>query len=980
MTGSDVQNSVLAAGKLNSMERPGSAKTEFCTSEPHPKRTLAILVLAILGPFLWCFGSALCTDRGFAFRDAAHFYYPLFDWVNRQWAAGQMPLWNPQDNCGVPLLADGTSSVFYPGKLVFVLPLSYAWNFKLYTVLHVLLAAGAAFLLARRWGASRCAAGLAAVAYAFGGNVLFQYCNVVYLVGAAWLPMALWAADRMLVDRSWHGALLLGAVLALMVLGGDPQMAYHAGLLAAAYAWLLWRSERQARRGRVVSIPRDGTSAGPGSPGENRAPRRTRNRFALLGVAAIAALALSAIQVLPSSEWSRQSERAAYRSPRSVWEIPGYLARDRIEGDRSSIVQGLFGVPERGMHHEHIYDFSVGPWRLAELVWPNFSGQMFPSHRRWASAVPAEGRVWTPSLYLGLVPLLLGLSAWRVRGGPVAVRWLSWASLFATLASFGGYGLGWLLQEFRCGVLGAGADNVIVGWPVGGLYWLLVVVLPGYAYFRYPAKLLVIAALGLAQLAALALDRLREREPRILRRATLGFVLCSVAAYLTSLAIGPAWSEWTGHVPPDPVYGPFDAVGSLIGLRASFLHSVLLGAAVWWLLGEAGRPSPRWLAPALLLLTAADISMSNGWMILTAPQQDWTEASAVADRLADCESGDGDGQPFRVFRGSRRHWYPTAWAAYTSPERHRELFRWERQTLYPKYHLENGLSIIEGYGSSSSYDYLAVLGAARRYGWRRPDGGLEPSPVVLSALGVKYLVLPEDVPYPSAERLLIGSHTPPVANAALWRNERVYPRAWIVHEVVTVPPLRRAGPDQIARRTRQVFFPGDAPYDLRKTAVVESDVKPALLHRRETESGRTAFPDRDEGPEGPSYVSNLSAGALHPIPPPPDTVVGESCRIVVAEPQRVEIEAALQQPGLLVVSDLFYPGWTAETASANGRRTPASILRTNRIMRGVVLPAGQHRITFTYRPPLFYAGAVISTAAWFLFGFGWIRWRVIRVQ
>ena len=52
----------------------------------------------------------------------------------------------------MPVLADGTSSVFYPGKLLFASPLGYAWNFKLYTLLHVLLAAGASWLLARRWG------------------------------------------------------------------------------------------------------------------------------------------------------------------------------------------------------------------------------------------------------------------------------------------------------------------------------------------------------------------------------------------------------------------------------------------------------------------------------------------------------------------------------------------------------------------------------------------------------------------------------------------------------------------------------------------------------------------------------------------------------------------------------------------------------------------------------------------------------------
>jgi hypothetical protein len=927
------------------MEPDGSAKIESGTSAPPSRRwtrdvisrpswwTLAVLAVAIFGPFFWCFGSALCADRGFAFRDAAHFYYPLFAWVNRQWAAGQVPLWNPQENCGVPVLADGTSSVFYPGKLVFAMPLSYAWNFKLYTTLHVLLAAGAAFLLARRWGASRYAAGLAAVAYAFGGSVLFQYCNVVYLVGAAWLPLALAAADRMLVDRSVRGALLLGAVLALMVLGGDPQMAYHAGLLAAGYAWLLWRSDRRANRGRSVTIQLPGKARTAVGSEVCHQTRRMHHRFVLLSLAALAAFALSAIQVLPSSEWSRRSERAAYRSPRSIYEVPSYLARDTFEGDRSSITRGLFGEPESGMHHGHIYEFSVGPWRLPEFVWPNFSGQMFPAHRRWASAVPAEGRVWTPSLYLGLVPLLLGLSVWRVRSGPVAMRWLSWASLLATLASFGGYGVGWLLHEFRCGVLGAQAEDVILGWPVGGLYWLLVVTLPGYAYFRYPAKLMVIAALGFSQLAAFGLDRLREREPEPLRRWTLGFVLVSAAAYVASLAISPVWGEWTRHVRPDTLYGPFDATGALIGLRASLLHAVLLGGLVWWLLGEAGRQSPRWLAPALLLLTAADISMSNGWMVLTAPQSDWQETSRVAASIAEHESRDGDGQPYRVFRASRRHWYPEQWSLRSSRDRHRDSFRWDRQTLYPKYHLENGLAIVEAYGSSASYDYLAVLGAARRYGWQRPDGVGEPNPVVMDVLGVRYSIFPDGARCPGAEQLPLAAGSPPVPDAALWRSPQPYPRAWIVHEVVTVPPLRRAGPDQIARRTRQVFFPGDTPYDLRKTAVVETDARPPL----------------------PS------------IPPASAATAGESCRVVVAEPQRVVVDARLQQPGLLVVSDLFYPGWTAEVASADGTRTQVPILRTNRIMRGVVLPAGTHRIAFVYQPLSFYAGALVSVAAWLIF-------------
>ena len=63
------------------------------------------------GLFLWCFGEAIFCDRMFAWRDAAHFYYPLFQFVQDQWSAGQLPRWNPYENAGAPLLADPAGSV-----------------------------------------------------------------------------------------------------------------------------------------------------------------------------------------------------------------------------------------------------------------------------------------------------------------------------------------------------------------------------------------------------------------------------------------------------------------------------------------------------------------------------------------------------------------------------------------------------------------------------------------------------------------------------------------------------------------------------------------------------------------------------------------------------------------------------------------------------------------------------------------------------
>jgi hypothetical protein len=197
------------------------------------------VTLLIAAPMLWLFGPALLNNRTFVFRDAAHYYYPLFKFTCHQLAQGHLPIWNPWEETGRPLLADATASVCYPGKILFALPLPYATNYKLYTIAHLALAAASAYWLARSWGADVSGAGLCAIAYSLGGAVLFQYCNVIFLVGAAWLPLAVWAVDRTLLARSMKAAIALGVCLSLMTLGGDPQMAYHVGLLGGLYAWIL---------------------------------------------------------------------------------------------------------------------------------------------------------------------------------------------------------------------------------------------------------------------------------------------------------------------------------------------------------------------------------------------------------------------------------------------------------------------------------------------------------------------------------------------------------------------------------------------------------------------------------------------------------------------------------------------------------------------------------------------------------------------
>ena len=62
--------------------------------------------------------------------------------------------------------------------------------------------------------------------------------------------------------------------------------------------------------------------------------------------------------------------------------------------------------------------------------------------------------------------------------------------------------------------------------------------------------------------------------------------------------------------------------------------------------------------------------------------------------------------------------------------------------------------------------------------------------------------------------------------------------------------------------------------------------------------------------------------------------------------------------GLLVLADLFYPGWTAEV---DGR--PAEILMADGVFRAVALPQGTHRVVFRYQPLSVKIGAALSALA-----------------
>lgn len=94
-----------------------------------------------------------------------------------------------------------------------------------------------------------------------------------------------------------------------------------------------------------------------------------------------------------------------------------------------------------------------------------------------------------------------------------------------------------------------------------------------------------------------------------------------------------------------------------------------------------------------------------------------------------------------------------------------------------------------------------------------------------------------------------------------------------------------------------------------------------------------------------------------PDPLPAPAAGTEEAHLVRFEPQRIVVEAELRTAGLLISSEVFYPGWVARV---NGQRTPT--LRAFGLLRAVALPAGQWQVEWRYESLPARIGLGISLA------------------
>ncbi len=292
-------------------------------SDPKPTRVFDARVFFVLALLTFLFFLPAATMQGVYFFGDAQDYFSRLAYSAERLRGGQFATWNPYLSMGNSQIGDPAAMAAYaPALLLFViLPAPLAFNFTY--LLHALLAAAGAFMLASSWGQSRGASILAACVFAFNGFFVAHVQHLNIFVALAWLPWLVYCIERFFQTRRVLYFAYGGLVLGLQILGGHTQIVLYSAVVWGMYACVC-----------LIRARADGT-------------REILKTLAGLGLMVVCGLGLAALYLVPFLELLNTLGRVG---------TPSYEFATILSLEPARVITllypyflgGNFGAPERG--------------------------------------------------------------------------------------------------------------------------------------------------------------------------------------------------------------------------------------------------------------------------------------------------------------------------------------------------------------------------------------------------------------------------------------------------------------------------------------------------------------------------------------------------------------------------------------------------------------------------------------------------------
>jgi hypothetical protein len=380
-----------------------------------------------------------------------------------------------------------------------------------------------------------------------------------------------------------------------------------------------------------------------------------------------------------------------------------------------------------------------------------------------------------------------------------------------------------------------------------------------------------------------------------------------------------------------------------------------------------------------------DLGAANARYILTVPQSLFETTPEVLKIIEAEERKKPSPGPFRIHR--MPIWNPIGWYSTPSQDRVFELVSWEHNTMQPKHGINYGVEYTHTLGVAELYDYEWYFnGFPRKI--RDPEVArslgvaLEKEVVyyprrAFDMWNTRYFIVPywhggwrdemrgyaaflfdSERVYPDSDRFRgkkggeeLEKSWIESSDFKVLRNLQQFPRAWVVHNARMTLPITGLSRASRSEAFQEILYAGDRLWN---------------------DSTQRAY-----DPHNVAWVSNDDISALRPNLTGERSRPSEAVKVSYPGPQQAVLDVTLDSPGLVILSDIYYPGWEL---TING--TPAPIYRVNGLMRGAAVEKGPNHLVYTYDPQSFRVGRLVSMAglaAFLVLGLAFARWPVERV-
>ena len=287
-----------------------------------------------------------------------------------------IPLWNPYSFGGAPFAANTESAIFYPSNLFFLaFPINLAFGYVFISDLFLL--GFFTYLFSREMKLDKFSSLVSSITIMFSGTITSRILpgHIFILDSIIWFPLLLLCYQKGIESGKIIYGFLAGITIALILLAGNPQLALYEILSGALFSIAILLIDQ--RNFAIIA----------------------KKMLQIFFASIVIGVSLSAIQLIPSIEFSRLSVRSL------------------------------------GLSYLFASDFSLHPYQLITFLLPHFFGSPLVKNTYWG----INGNFWELCAYAGIFPLLLSVIAFLHKRHKYAFLFV-FLGLFSLFFSFGRFG------------------------------------------------------------------------------------------------------------------------------------------------------------------------------------------------------------------------------------------------------------------------------------------------------------------------------------------------------------------------------------------------------------------------------------------------------------------------------------------------------------------------------------------------------------